>query len=199
LKCIRKRVAEAATDSASTVSFTPPATTLASSVFAVHLDASGLHQVVPGSGSERAEFADDGKHFSSAVSNALHPSIWSMCSIEGTCRQFWQPRSLATYGLTTPTRLDFKAEDGTPLHGCLMLPANATGKIPLLVYVYGGPAGQTPPTLGWFHQPFINIWYSTVSLYSPSTIGHPQPRQKVHGRHQGPIRRRRTSRPARLP
>jgi len=156
-------VAEAPADGTSTISFT--ATTDDSRqqhVFAVHLDASGLHQVVAGSGSERAEFADDGKHFASALSTALHPSIRSMCSIEGTCKEFWQPRSLTAYGLTTPTRLDFKAEDGTPLHGWLMLPANATSKIPLLVYVYGGPAGQTA----------ADSWDGFISLFHQYLVQH---------------------------
>jgi len=126
--------------------------------------------VVPGSGSERAEFADDGKHFSSAVSNALHPSIWSMCSIEGTCRQFWQPRSLATYGLTTPTRLDFKAEDAQPLFTAVScFPRTQPAKFHSLSMFTAVPAGQTAPTPGMVSSASsINIWYSTVSLYSPS-------------------------------
>jgi dipeptidyl-peptidase 4 len=168
-------VAETPADGASTVSFI--ATTDDSRqqhVFAVHLDGSGLHQVVAGSGSERAEFADDGKHFASAVSTALHPSVWSMCSLEGTCKQFWQPRSLVNYGLTTPTRLDFKAEDGTPLEGWLMLPPNATGKIPLLVYVYGGPAGQTAADswdgfISLFHQYLVQHGFAVFSVDNRGT------------------------------
>jgi dipeptidyl-peptidase-4 len=46
--------------------------------------------------------------------------------------------------MRAPTYLEFKAEDGTTLYGRLLLPpeAPATGKIPLIVNVYGGPAAQ---------------------------------------------------------
>src|SRR5450432_18296 len=156
-------VAEAPTDAASTVSFI--ATTDDSReqhIFSVHLNGSSLHQLLPGPRSDRAEFAEDGKHFAFSLSTALHPSSWAMCSLDGTCKPIWQPRSLANYGLTTPTRLDFKAEDGTPLHGWLMLPANATGRIPLLVYVYGGPAGQTA----------ADSWDGFISLFHQYLVQH---------------------------
>ena len=63
------------------------------------------------------------------------------------------------YGLRAPKYLDFKADDGTVLHGRLLLPSGEdvvrtttenlpeglakTRKIPLIVNIYGGPAGQT--------------------------------------------------------
>jgi len=143
-------------------------------VFAVRLDGSGLRQVVPDPGTERAEFSDDGQYFASAISTALHPSAWSLCSSNGSCKTFWGPRSLADYGLATPKYLDFKAEDGTPLHGWLMLPANATGKLPLLVYIYGGPAGQTAAD-SWdgfitlFHQYLVQHGFAVFTLDNRGT------------------------------
>ena len=46
-----------------------------------------------------------------------------------------------------PKFLEFKADDGTTLYGRLLLPpdAPASGKIPVIVNIYGGPAAQTPP------------------------------------------------------
>ena len=57
----------------------------------------------------------------------------------------WQARDeVAEYGLRAPKYLEFKAEDGTTLYGRLLLPpdAPASGKIPLIVNIYGGPAAQ---------------------------------------------------------
>jgi dipeptidyl-peptidase-4 len=57
----------------------------------------------------------------------------------------WKARdSVAEYGLRAPKYLDFKADDGTTLYGRLLLPADApaSGKIPLIVSIYGGPAAQ---------------------------------------------------------
>ena len=51
---------------------------------------------------------------------------------------------LAEYGLRAPKYLEFKADDGTTLYGRLLLPPDtpASGKIPLIVNIYGGPAAQ---------------------------------------------------------
>ena len=57
----------------------------------------------------------------------------------------WQARDeVAEYGLRAPKFLEFKAEDGTTLYGRFLLPpeAPASGKIPLIVNIYGGPAAQ---------------------------------------------------------
>jgi dipeptidyl-peptidase-4 len=46
--------------------------------------------------------------------------------------------------LRAPEFLQFKADDGTTLYGRLLLPAEAgSDKMPLIVNIYGGPAGQT--------------------------------------------------------
>ena len=52
--------------------------------------------------------------------------------------------AIAEYGLRSPQYLEFKADDGTTLYGRLLLPADtpASGKIPLIVNIYGGPAAQ---------------------------------------------------------
>jgi dipeptidyl-peptidase-4 len=57
----------------------------------------------------------------------------------------WAARdAIADYGLRAPKYLEFKADDGTTLYGRLLLPPEGTvsGKIPLIVNIYGGPAGQ---------------------------------------------------------
>jgi dipeptidyl-peptidase-4 len=143
-------------------------------VFSVQLDGSGLHQLVPAEGTEHAEFSDDGKHYMSAISTTLQPSTRSLCSLDGTCRKFWEPRSLGDYKLTPPKNLDFKAEDGTPLHAQLFLPATAAANIPLVVYIYGGPAGQTAADswdgfLGLFHQRLVQQGFAVFTLDNRGT------------------------------
>ena len=66
---------------------------------------------------------------------------------------------MADYNLIAPQPLEFKADDGTALYGQLILPRNtdASQKIPLIVYIYGGPFAQTVvDAVGWhqalFHQ-----------------------------------------------
>ena len=56
----------------------------------------------------------------------------------------WKARTIAEYGLRAPKYLEFKADDGTTLYGRLLLPpdAPASGKIPVIVHIYGGPAAQ---------------------------------------------------------
>ena len=56
----------------------------------------------------------------------------------------WEARGVAEYNLAPTKFLEFKADDGTTLYGRLLLPpdAPANGKIPVIVNIYGGPAGQ---------------------------------------------------------
>ena len=137
--------------------------------YSIQLDGSQFHRLTKGAGSEHSDVSDDGKHFTSAVSSTLQPSTISFCIVNGTCSKLWEPRSVTDYALTASRFLDFKAEDGTILHGELTLPANATGKIPLIIYIYGGPAGQTV-TDSWgggtslFHQLLVQHGFAVFSL-----------------------------------
>jgi dipeptidyl-peptidase-4 len=66
--------------------------------------------------------------------------------VGGSCSPVWKARDeIAEYGLRAPKYLEFKADDGTLLYGSLLLPpeGTASGKIPIIVNIYGGPAGQT--------------------------------------------------------
>ena len=90
-------------------------------------------------------FSEDGKHYEQTFSGPLTAPQFSLCAVGGTCTVVWQARDeVAEYGLRAPTFLEFQAEDGTTLYGRLLLPpeAPASGKIPLIVHIYGGPAGQ---------------------------------------------------------
>lgn len=142
-------------------------------VYSVQLDGSGFHRLTKGEGTEGASFAENAKHFVSRVSSNLEPPRMSFCAVGGDCNPMWQSRDVSGYGLTPPKFLDFRAEDGTVLHGSLLLPKDAKNKIPLVVYVYGGPAGQTV-SKAWdstetFHQLLAQQGFAVFSVDNRGT------------------------------
>jgi dipeptidyl-peptidase-4 len=116
-------------------------------IFSVKLDGSAMQTLTDGQGSYAANFSDNGKHFVESSSATLTPPTISMCATGGACQKIWEGRGVPGYNLIAPKNLEFKADDGTLLYGYLILPsrprANENEKIPLIVHIYGGPAGQT--------------------------------------------------------
>ncbi len=115
-------------------------------IFSVKLDGTALQQLTHEEGLYSAQFSEDGKHYEQSFSGPLTAPKMSLCAVGGACAAVWEARDeVAEYGLRAPKFLEFKAEDGTTLYGRLLLPPDtpAGGKIPLIVYVYGGPAAQT--------------------------------------------------------
>ena len=107
----------------------------------------------------------------------LTPPRISVCAPGGACQKIWEARSVADYDPIAPKMLEFKAEDGTVLYGYLILPrhADASQKIPLIVYIYGGPAGQTVQD-AWggtsdalFHQILANEGFAIFSVDNRGT------------------------------
>jgi len=78
-------------------------------------------------------------------SSLMAPPHMSLCAVGGECKEVWRARNVEEYDLIAPQFANFKAEDGAELYGQLLLPpaGSSGGKIPLVVYVYGGPAAQT--------------------------------------------------------
>jgi dipeptidyl-peptidase-4 len=124
----------------------------------VKLDGSGFGRVSREDGTHAATFSGDAGHYVDESSATLTPLHMSICDAEGSCQEVWKSRSVGEYGLVAPRQLEFHAADGTKLYGRLQLPAeNTSTRIPLLVYVYGGPAEQVVRdswigTVGLFHQ-----------------------------------------------
>ncbi len=115
-------------------------------IFSVKLDGTALQQLTHEEGLYSAQFSEDGKHYEQSFSGPLTAPKMSLCAVGGTCTAVWNARDeFAEYGLRAPNFLEFKAEDGTTLYGRLLFPPDtpAGRKIPLIVYVYGGPAAQT--------------------------------------------------------
>jgi len=111
----------------------------------VKLDGSGIKTISSEPGSSTATFNKNGSHYVETHSTTLNPPRISICAVSGSCRKIWEARSLAEYNPIAPKPLEFKADDGTLLYGFLILPPkpDAGTKIPLIIHIYGGPAGQT--------------------------------------------------------
>jgi dipeptidyl-peptidase-4 len=145
-------------------------------VFSVKLDGSAVQRVSAGEGTVKSDFADDGKHYVEHHSDTLEPPRLSVCAALGSCQKIWEARSVADYGLAAPKYLEFKADDGATLYGSLLLPPNADAsqKIPLIVFVYGGPAGQTVQktwggTTALFHQMLVKDGFAVFTLDNRGT------------------------------
>jgi len=109
----------------------------------VKLDGSNF-QCLTKDGTHTASVSPNGQYFVDHFSALMTPSQLSFCKVGGTCDVFWKSKSIDAFKLVPPQFVDFKAEDGTVLHGLLFLPPNSEGKkIPLLNNPYGGPHGQT--------------------------------------------------------
>jgi dipeptidyl-peptidase-4 len=145
-------------------------------VFSVKLDGSGMQTISPEEGNYTVSFADDGKHYVETYSATLTPPRILLCVPGGNCYRIWESRSIAQYGFIAPQPLEFKADDGTVLYGYLILPRQTddTQRIPLIVHIYGGPAGQTVQntwggTNALFHQVLANEGYAIFSVDNRGT------------------------------
>src|SRR2546428_9386322 len=91
------------------------------------------------------------------------------------------PGDFPSAKLVVPEQVIFKAADGREIHGQLFKPANASGKLPALVFMHGGPMRQM--LLGWHYlyyyhnsyamnQYLANRGYIVVSVNYRSGIGY---------------------------
>jgi dipeptidyl-peptidase-4 len=115
-------------------------------IFSIKLDGTGLQQLTPNEGIYSGKFSPDGKHYEQTFLGPSTAPRMSLCTVGSSCAPVWAARDeVAEYGLRAPKFMEFRAEDGTTLYGRLLLPPDAppSGKIPLIVNIYGGPAGQT--------------------------------------------------------
>jgi len=145
-------------------------------LYSVKLDGSGMQRASQEDGTHESRFAADGKHYVDEFSALMTPPRMSVCSAAGACEKVWESRSVDDYALIPPKFLNFKAEDGTTLHGELLMPKEETlqGKIPLVVYIYGGPAGQTvvngwPDEQEFFHEVLVQQGFAVFTVDNRGT------------------------------
>jgi dipeptidyl aminopeptidase/acylaminoacyl peptidase len=68
------------------------------------------------------------------------------------------PREFPSSKLVVPEQVVFKAADGLEIHGQLFKPANASGKLPAIVFMHGGPQRQM--LLGWHYRYYYHNAYA---------------------------------------
>jgi dipeptidyl-peptidase-4 len=115
-------------------------------ICSVKLDGTGMQQLTHDEGLYSGMFSKDGKHYAQTFMGPMTSQRISLCTVGAACAPVWQAHDeVAEYGIRAPKFLEFKSDDGTTLYGRLLLPPDppASGKIPLIVYIYGGPAAQT--------------------------------------------------------
>jgi dipeptidyl-peptidase 4 len=145
-------------------------------IFSIKLDGTGMQQLTPDEGLYSAKFSDDGKHYQQTFQGPLAAPRMSLCAVGGACYPVWQARDeIAEYGLRSPKFLEFKADDGATLYGRLLLPpdAPASGKIPLIINIYGGPAAQMvlKEPVGPFDEVLARQGFAIFSLDNRGTPG----------------------------
>ncbi len=127
-------------------------------IYSIKLDGTGFERLTAQEGIYSATFSADAKHYEQTFVGPLTAQHISVCAVAGSCFPVWQANDeIGEYGLRAPKFLEFKADDGTTLYGRLLLPPNPPpgAKIPLVVYIYGGPAGQM--VLKELENPFDEI------------------------------------------
>jgi dipeptidyl-peptidase-4 len=116
-------------------------------VYSVKLAGSEIERVSKDHGVHNADFAPSSNYYVDNYSSLTTPPSLSVCGLDGKCNAFWSARDVKEYALLPPQFVDVKADDGTVLHGVLLLPtegpAIVNGKVPLINNPYGGPGVQT--------------------------------------------------------
>jgi dipeptidyl aminopeptidase/acylaminoacyl peptidase len=102
----------------------------------------------------------DGKNILCLGSTATSPAMPYL--ITGNDRQMIAkqalPADFPSGSLVTPKQVIFKSEDGLSIHGQLFLPKNASGKVPGLVFMHGGPIRQM--MLGFHYMDYYHNAYA---------------------------------------
>ena len=133
-----------------------------SNLYHVNLDGTGLHRLTPEDGVHRPKMPRHAEYFFDSFSALASPPRMHVCDANpaagmARCGDIWQDRELEETDVLTPQFVDFKADDGTLLHGVVLLPKSGTmaanGKFPLILNSYGGP-----------HEQLVRDAWRTVSL-----------------------------------
>lgn len=144
-------------------------------LYSVKLDGSDMQRVSQQNGTHETSFAADAKHYVDEYSAIMTPPSLAICVPGGPCKKVWDSRSVDDFGLITPKFLELKADDGTKLYSELIMPETSERKIPLIVYIYGGPAAQTVrnqwPSHELFHEILAQKGFAIFTLDNRGTPG----------------------------
>lgn len=102
----------------------------------------------------------DGKSVACLGSTATSPAMPYQVTDKGRemIAKSALPSDFPSAALVTPKQVIFRSEDGVTLHGQLFLPRNASGKVPGLVFMHGGPVRQM--MLGFHYMDYYHNAYA---------------------------------------
>ena len=120
-------------------------------------------QVTAGEGIEMYPVIfDNGRRVAFLHSTARDPFMPYTANVDGSNMKPLAPQALPrdfpSAELVVPEQVIFKAADGTEIHGQLFKPKNASGKLPGLVFMHGGPPRQM--LLGWHYMYYYHNSYA---------------------------------------
>jgi len=105
---------------------------------------------------------DNGRQIGFFHSTARDPFLPFTASLDGSNMKPLAPQALPrdfpSAKLVVPEQVIFKAADGWEIHGQLFKPASASGKLPALVFMHGGPVRQM--LLGWHYLYYYHNSYA---------------------------------------
>jgi dipeptidyl aminopeptidase/acylaminoacyl peptidase len=132
-------------------------------LFSVAVAGGEVRQLTSGDGIEMYPVVlAGGRQIAFFHSTARDPFLPFVASADGTgMRQLAPqalPRDFPSAQLVVPEQVIFKAADGMEIHGQLFRPQNASGKIPALVFMHGGPIRQM--LLGWHYLYYYHNSYA---------------------------------------
>ncbi len=129
----------------------------------VKVDGGAPRQITAGDGIEMYPMLfDNDRRVAFCHSTARDPFMPYTARTDGSNQKALAPQALPrdfpSAKLVVPEQAIFKAADGTEIHGQLFKPANASGKMPAMVFMHGGPPRQM--LLGWHYMYYYHNSYA---------------------------------------
>lgn len=152
-----------------------PANTIQKHLYSVDIATASVKQLTSEEGTHYGRFNKTGKYFFDIYESHTNKVVrqYNIVDTKGKKLQtiLESKDPLKDYNLGETEIINLKADDGTPLFGCLIKPANfdKNKKYPSIVYVYGGPHAQLV-TDSWLAGAGIFLNYMAQQGYVILTV-----------------------------
>ncbi len=132
--------------------------------YAVNLGSSAIRRLDEAAGTHTVEVSSNGQYLLDSYTSEANPRTIELRPAKGAKLQtlLAAKNTLSEYATANVEQVTLKADDGTPLYGKLITPANMdkSKKYPVIVYLYNGPHVQLVknsfPASG-------NLWYDYLT------------------------------------
>ncbi len=158
-------------------------------IYAIKLNGKGRKKLSGAPGWHTAEFSPNYAYFSGTFSTINTPPQYAVYDQKGKIVRPLEQNDalrqrLTTFGVQPAEFFDCKTSAGVKLNGWMIKPKNATGKTPLLMFVYGGPGSQQVTeqwksgNYGWF-QMLAQQGYTVACVDNRGTGGRGEQFKKM--------------------